>query len=170
MAIETSIVKAGQQDDFHNLFFAEILDGSFQIAHSDESFFGSPDFQTPDAKAALNNLVTKLQALGWQQVVGSIPSPWYSLTFQRVVDIGHSIVKAGQQDAFHNLFFAETLDGNFQVAHSDKIFFGSPDIETPDAQAALNDLVAKLQALGWHQVTEGIPSPWYSLEFKRVVS
>ena len=82
-----------------------------------------------------------------------------------------SFVKAGQQDDFgHNLFFAETLDGNFQVAHSDKIFFGSPDIETPDAQAALNDLVAKLQALGWHQVTEGIPSPWYSLEFKRVVS
>ena len=82
MAIETSIVKAGQQDAFHNLFFAETLDGSFQVAHSDITFFGSPDFETQDVKAALNDLVAKLQALGWQQVVGTIPNPWYSLTFQ----------------------------------------------------------------------------------------
>ena len=81
-----------------------------------------------------------------------------------------SIVKAGQQDAFHNLFFAETLDGSLQVAHSDKTFFGSPDIETPDAKAALNDLVARLQAQGWQQVTVGVPSPWYSFEFKKVIS
>jgi hypothetical protein len=85
MAIETSIVKAGQQDAFYNLFFAETLDGSFQVAHSDKTFFASADLETPDAQAALSDLVAKLQALGWQQVVGSIPSPWYSLTFQREV-------------------------------------------------------------------------------------
>ena len=176
MAIETSLIKVGQQDDFgHNLFFAETLDGSFQVAHSDKTFFGSANFQTPDAQAALNDLVAKLQARGWQQVVGTVPSPWYSLTFQREVQgrpsIETSLIKVGLQDDFgHNLFFAETRDGSLQVAHSDKTFFGSVNFQTPDAQAALNDLVAKLQALGWHQVTEGIPSPWYSLEFKRVVS
>ena len=85
MAIETSIVKAGQQDAFHNLFFAEILDGSFQVAHSDRTFFGSPDFETPDVQAALNDLVVKLQALRWQQVTVGIPSPRYSLEFKRVV-------------------------------------------------------------------------------------
>ena len=172
--IETSLVKAGQQDNFgNNLFFAETLDGSFQVAHSSKTFFGSADVQAPDAQAALDDLVAKLQALGWQQVVGTIPSPWYSLTFQRAVNptIETSLVKAGQQDNFgNNLFFAETLDGSLQVAHSDKTFFGSPDSETTDAQAALNDLVTKLQALGWHQITEGIPFPWYNLEFQRVVS
>jgi hypothetical protein len=85
MIIETSIVKAGQQDAFHNLFFAETLDGSFQVAHSDITFFANPDFETPDAQAALNDLVAKLEALGWQQVVGTIPNPWYNLKFQRVV-------------------------------------------------------------------------------------
>jgi hypothetical protein len=85
MAVETSLVKAGPLDAFNNVFFAETLDGSFQVAHSDQTFFGSPDFETPDTQAALNNLVAKLQALGWQQAVGSIPSPWYSLTFQREV-------------------------------------------------------------------------------------
>jgi hypothetical protein len=80
-----------------------------------------------------------------------------------------SIVKAGQYDPYNSLFYAEALDGSLQVAHSDKTFFGSTGLQTPDAQAALNDLVAKLQALGWQQVTVGIPSPWNSLEFKRVV-
>ena len=80
------------------------------------------------------------------------------------------IVRPRQQDATHNLFYAETLDGSREVARSDNAFLGSPDIETAEAVAALNDLVVKLQALGWQQITIGIPSPWYSLEFKRVVS
>jgi hypothetical protein len=84
-----------------------------------------------------------------------------------VVYSSKSIVKPRQLDATHNMFYAEILDGSFEVAHSDKTFFGSPDIETSDTQAALNELVAKLQALGWQQVTMGIPSPWYSFEFKR---
>src|SRR5258708_5755493 len=170
-SIKTAIVKAGQQDTFHNLFFAETLDGSFQVAHSDKTFIGSADFQTPDVQAALDDLVAKLQALGWQQVVGTLPSPWYSLTFQQLVypTLEYSIVKAGQQNPFHNLFFAEALNGGLQVASSDITFSGSPDFQTPDAQAALNDLVAKLQALGWQQETVGIPSPWYNLTFQRAV-
>ena len=66
--------------------------------------------------------------------------------------------------------YAEDLDENFQVAHSDKFFFGNTDLQAPDAKAALNDLVTKLQAQGWQQVTVGVPSPWYSFEFKKVIS
>ena len=84
MAVQTCIVKAGPLDAFHNVFFAETLDGSYQVAHSDATFFGA-DVEGSDTQAALNDLVAKLQALGWHQVVGSIPSPWYSLTFQREV-------------------------------------------------------------------------------------
>ena len=81
-----------------------------------------------------------------------------------------SIVKMGQKDDFHSLFYAEDLNGNLQVAHSDKFFFGNTDLQAPDAKAALNDLVTKLQAQGWQQVTVGVPSPWYSFEFKKVIS
>ena len=81
-----------------------------------------------------------------------------------------SIIKMGAQDDFHSLFYAQDLNGNFQAAHSDKTFFGNTDLQTSDAKAALNDLVAKLQAQGWQQVTVGVPSPWYSFEFKKVIS
>ena len=84
MGKETSIVKMGQKDDFHSLFYAEDLNGNLQVAHSDKFFFGNTDLQTPDARAALDDLVGKLQAQGWRQVVGTIPNPWYSLTFQLV--------------------------------------------------------------------------------------
>src|SRR5258708_32199968 len=85
MVKETSIIKVGQQDNFHSLFYAEDPNGNFQVAHSDATFTGSADFQTPDVQAALNDLVAKLQALGGQQETGAIPSPWHNPTFQRAV-------------------------------------------------------------------------------------
>lgn len=169
--IKTSTVQSSPQGIVNYLFYTENQDGS-KIAQSG-AFFGDPnDIETAQADAALNDLTTRMSALGWQQVVGTSPNPWYSLTFQQVVypSTTTSIVKPRQQDAIHNLFYAETEDGNHEVAHSDQTFFGDPDIETTEAKAALNDLVAKLQAQGWQQITKGIPNPWYSLEFKGVIS
>ncbi len=164
------MIQAGELDDFHGLFFAETTDGSLQVAHSDKTFTGGAATHWPDAQEALEDLVNKLKAGGWQQV-GTSPSPWYQLTFQRQFPEESSIetctVKAGEHDNFHGLFFAETTDGSLQVAQSDKTFLGSPT-EAHDAQEALEDLVNKLKAGGWQQVVGTLPSPWYQLTFQRL--
>jgi hypothetical protein len=171
-SIETCIVKAGESDNVHGLFFAETADGSFQVAHSDKTFFGNAVLPAPDAQEALEDLVNKLKAGGWQQVVGTLPSPWYQLTFQRQIpeesSIETCIVKAGEHDIVHGLFFAETADGSFQVAQSDKTFFGNAVLPAPDAQEALKDLINQLKAGGWQQVVGTLPSPWYQLTFQRL--
>lgn len=50
-------------------FFAETRDGSFRVANSDKTFSDAA-FQDSDTQPALNDLIHKLKAGGWQQVFG----------------------------------------------------------------------------------------------------